>query len=47
MMVVVILDDDEILLRNDEILSVHLTENLRLQNIFGRSGGKETGLEQN
>lgn len=45
-MMVIILDDDEILLRNHEVFTVHLVKNLGLENFRGGGGGEESGFEK-
>ena len=46
-MVVVVFDDDEVLLGDDEILSVDLAEDVGLEHISRRTGGIEAGFEKN
>jgi hypothetical protein len=45
-MVVVVLDDDEVFLRNNKVFAIDLAENLGLQDIGRRPGGVEAGLEE-
>ena len=45
-MVMVILDDNEVIVGNDQVLSIHLTQNLWYQNLLRRSCGKQFRFEQ-
>ncbi len=46
MMVVIVFNDDEVVLRDDEIFAIDLPENLRLQHLGGGPGREQFGLEQ-
>jgi hypothetical protein len=46
MMMVVVLDGDSIPLRNDQVLSIDLTEDVWFQDIGRRPCGVQTGLEE-
>ena len=44
--VMIILDENEVLVRNNQFFPVYLTQNFRLQNLLRRPFGKELRLEQ-
>jgi len=46
MVMVIVLDDDQVLLGDDEVLSVDFAENLGLEHLSRRGGGVEFGFEQ-
>ena len=45
MMVVVVLDDDEVFLRNHQVFPIDLTEDFWFEHIDGRPSGIEARLE--
>jgi hypothetical protein len=46
MMVVIILNDEEIFIRNHQVFPVDLTEDVWFEHISGWACGKEAGLEE-
>ena len=43
----IIFDDNEVVVRDDQIFPVDLPQNVGLQDIGGRAGGKQVRLEKN
>lgn len=46
-MMVVILDDDEVSVRNHQVFAIDLVEDIGLEHISGRPGSEEPGFEKN
>jgi hypothetical protein len=46
MVVVIVLDNDEVFLRDNQVFTVNLAEDVRLEDIFGRAGCIEAGFEE-